>query len=56
MAIILGSYLLLWAPSFFVPAYSDSAPGLIASIPFVVIYLFHGIGIPGLLQNDGACG
>jgi hypothetical protein len=38
------------------PANADSPIGLIFAVPFISIYLFHSIGIPGLLQNNGACG
>lgn len=49
-------YLLLLLPGFVWPAYYDSPLGLLAAIPYLSIYIFHGIGIPFLLQHDGACG
>lgn len=55
-SILLFIYFALWVPSIFWPSYLDSPFGLIAAIPYLSIYLFHGIGIPGLLENNGACG
>ncbi len=55
-AIILSVYIALWIPFWFWPGYLDSPFGLIAAIPFLSIYAFNGLGIPGLLQNNGLCG
>jgi hypothetical protein len=49
-------YFLLLIPGFFWPQYLDSPVGLIAAIPMLSVYLFHTIGIPFLLENNGACG
>ena len=56
MLLILAAYFSLWALSYLVPSTFDSPLGLIVAIPFMSIYLFHSIGIPGLLQHHGACG
>jgi hypothetical protein len=56
MLAILACYLLLWAPYFFNHQYLDTPFGIVAVFPILSIYIFHGIGIPGVLQNDGACG
>jgi hypothetical protein len=53
---IIGIYILLLLPAQIWPGYLDSPVGLILAIPYLSIYLFHGIGIPFLLQNNGACG
>jgi len=53
---LVGLYGLLLLPGLFFPAYLDSPLGLLAAIPYLSIYLFHALGIPGLLQHDGACG
>lgn len=55
-AALLCIYIALWIPAIFWPSYLDSLFGLIAAIPYLSIYIFHSIGIPGLLQNNGACG
>ncbi len=54
--VLLLAYGLLVLPGLFWTRYLDSPPGLLAAIPFLSIYIFHNIGIPGLLQHDGACG
>lgn len=38
------------------PDYADSPLGVALAIPYLSIYLFHSIGVPGLLQHNGACG
>jgi hypothetical protein len=47
---------LLLLPAAWWPGYLDSPIGTIVAIPYLSIYLFHKIGIPGLLQNHGLCG
>lgn len=56
MLYLLIGYFLLWAPSLFWPKYLDSPLGVIAVIPVLSVYVFHNLGIPGLLYNNGACG
>jgi hypothetical protein len=56
LAIIVVSYFLLLSPGLIWPGYLDSPVGLLVAIPFLSVYLFHGIGIPFLLENNGACG
>jgi hypothetical protein len=56
MFFLLALYFLLWIPYLFWPNYLDSPPGIIVIIPIMSIYVFDGVGIPGLLLHDGACG
>jgi hypothetical protein len=56
LAIIVIIYLLLLSPGLIWPKYLDSPVGLLVAIPFLFVYLFHGIGIPFLLEHNGACG
>lgn len=49
-------YGLLCLPAIVWPAYLDSPVGLVIAVPYLSIYLFHMIGIPGLLENGGMCG
>ncbi len=56
LVIIIAIYVLLLSPGLIWPAYLDSPVGLFAAIPFLSVYLFHKIGIPFLLENNGACG
>jgi hypothetical protein len=53
---LLAVVALLTLPALIWPKYLDSPLGIFIAVPFLSIYLFHGIGIPGLLQNNGACG
>jgi hypothetical protein len=56
LAIIVVSYFVLLSPGLIWPDYLDTPFGLIAAIPILSVYLFHSLGIPFLLQNNGACG
>ncbi|MBN8531001.1 MAG: hypothetical protein J0L97_03960 [Alphaproteobacteria bacterium] len=53
---LIGLFALLVSPAFFWPGYLDSPAGLIVAVPFLSVYLFHRLGIPGLLEHNGACG
>lgn len=53
---LLATFALLASPGLVWPTYLDSPVGVLVAIPYLSIYLFHSIGIPGLLQNSGACG
>ena len=55
-AAIILMFLLLSLPGLAWPGYLDSPAGLIVAIPYLSIYLFHKIGIPGLLEHNGLCG
>lgn len=55
-AVIISIYFLLLLPAQIWPGYLDSPVGLILVIPYLSIYMFHGIGIPFLLEHNGACG
>jgi hypothetical protein len=54
--VLLAAFALLTLPALVWPRYLDSPLGVVAAVPYLSIYLFHGIGVPGLLQNNGACG
>ena len=56
LGIIVASYFLLLSPGLVWPQYLDTPVGLLAAIPFLSVYLFHLIGIPFLLEHNGACG
>jgi hypothetical protein len=34
----------------------ESLSGQLLLVPFLSIYLFHRLGVPGLLEHDGYCG
>lgn len=48
--------LLLAAPGFLWPSYLDTPIGLILLVPFLSAYVFSMLGVPGLIENAGACG
>jgi hypothetical protein len=54
--ILLIGYALLAAPAYFGPSYLESMSSYLVMVPFLSIYIFHKLGIPGLLEHDGACG
>lgn len=54
--VIVAAWATLLLPGLVWPAYLDSPVGVLAVVPYLSIYLFHGLGVPGLLQHAGACG
>jgi hypothetical protein len=56
LAGLLGLFALLSLPAAVWPNYLDSPFGLLVAVPYLSIYAFDMIGIPGLLQSHGACG
>ena len=56
LGVVLSLYGLLVLPSFVWPAYAESPAGLFPLIPGLSIYLFHKVGVPGLLEHNGLCG
>ncbi len=54
--VLLAGYVVICLPALVWPHYLDSPLGIIVAVPYLSVYLFHGIGVPGLLQNNGACG
>lgn len=50
------AFALILLPAWIWPKYLDSFAGVLVLVPYLSIYLFHKIGMPGLLQNNGACG
>jgi hypothetical protein len=56
LAVFIAFFILLSLPALIWPGYFDSPMGIILVIPYISIYIFHQIGIPNLLQNNGLCG
>jgi len=56
LGVILALYAALWLPSLVSTTYLDSPLRLAAVVPVMSVYVFHAIGIPGLLQGNGMCG
>lgn len=55
-AILIAILVVLLLPASIWPGYLDSPVGIVLAMPYLSIYLFHFIGIPGLLVNNGMCG
>ncbi|MDO9291200.1 MAG: hypothetical protein Q7U09_06445 [Hydrogenophaga sp.] len=53
---IVGLYGAALLPGVWFPGYLDSPIGVLALLPYLSVYLFHTLGVPWLLQNNGACG
>jgi hypothetical protein len=56
LAALLTGYGLLIIPAFWGPSYLEELSSYVAMVPLFSIYIFHKIGIPGLLEHGGACG
>ena len=56
LALILLAYGLLWLPAAFAPSYTESPLGLLLLAPLLSVYVFHKLGVPGLLEHNGLCG
>lgn len=53
---LLLAYAALLLPALFVDGYLDTPAGVLLLLPYLSVYGFHQIGVPGLLQNGGLCG
>ena len=53
---VLATHLFLAAPGMVWPRYLDSPIGIVVVSPYFVPYILHALGVPGLLENNGACG
>jgi len=56
LAGLIAAYALLVLPAYLGPSWLEELSGLFVLVPFLSIYLFQKIGIPGLLEHGGACG
>ena len=56
LALVITLQVLLALPGLVWPRYLDSPIGLALVAPYFSAYILHAIGVPGLLQNNGACG
>ena len=54
--LLLVGVALLGAPAAIWPAYLDSSIGRLLAAPYFLLLILSGLGLPGLLQNNGACG
>ena len=56
LAIIVAGYALIVIPGLLYRPWYELAAGWLVLVPFVSAHLFHQLGVPGLLENAGACG
>jgi hypothetical protein len=56
LAVLLTAYALLVISAYWGPAYLEGMSSYFVIVPFLSIYIFHKLGIPGLLEHNGACG
>lgn len=56
LAILLTGYGLLVVPAYWGPSSLEEVSSYFVIVPLLSLYLFHKIGIPGLLEHGGACG
>ncbi|HXM81277.1 MAG TPA: hypothetical protein VN929_05055 [Burkholderiales bacterium] len=55
LVLIAALYALLLLPGVLWPGYFDTPAGYLIIAPLLSVYMFHRLGMPGLLE-DGACG
>jgi hypothetical protein len=55
-AVLLAGYAVLALPAYVGPAFLEELGSLFVLAPLLSIYLFHKLGLPGLLEHGGACG
>jgi hypothetical protein len=53
---LLSGYALLVFSAYWGPAYLEAMGSYFVMVPLLSIYVFHKLGIPGLLEHNGACG
>lgn len=56
LALIVLAYVLLVLPGLVWSPYFDSPAGFLVLVPGLSIYVFHKVGVPGLLEHNGLCG
>ena len=56
LAALLTGYALLALPAYWGPSYLEAISGYAVIVPLLSIYVFHKLGMPGLLEHGGACG
>jgi hypothetical protein len=53
---LLIGYALLTSAAYWGPGYLAAMGSFFILVPYLSIYIFHRIGIPGLLEHNGLCG
>jgi hypothetical protein len=55
-AILVGVYVALALPAYVGPAFLEEFSSYLVLFTVLSIYIPHRLGVPGLLEHDGACG
>jgi len=55
LLVIVGLYVTALLVALVWPKYMDSPVGILLVFPYLSVYLFHSLGVPGLLEHAGAC-
>lgn len=53
---LLVVYGLLCVPAYTGPSFLEGPSSYFVLVPFLSVYVFHRLGVPGLLQHGGYCG
>lgn len=56
LTVMLGGYGLATVPAYWGPSWLESISAYFVMAPLLSIYIFHAVGVPGLLEHNGACG
>ncbi len=43
-------------PTFYGPSFLEPVSGKVVAVPLISVYILHKLGVPRLLEHDGACG
>jgi hypothetical protein len=56
LAALVCTFGVLALPAYVGPAFLEPVAGYVVLPPLLSVYLFHKLGVPGLLEHNGACG
>ena len=56
LALLVAAYVVLTLPAYVGPEFLEGISSFFVIVPLISVYLFHRIGIPGLLEHGGHCG
>jgi hypothetical protein len=56
LSALFTAYALLVIPAYFGPGFLEGTSIYFAIAPLLSLYVFHKLGVPGLLEHNGACG
>jgi len=55
-ALLVLAFVLLGLPAYVGPSFLEPFSAYVALVPLMSVYVFHGLGVPGLLEHKGSCG